>query len=214
MFSLILHHTFGDESFHCHFAGEKAEVKITLWGSGRADTPTCISWAGAHVLSTWNLTPPPSWWARRQQYPISSALLVEFSRAARYFHSQNRPGSCPLGDSPSPPLCDRASCRRHSQPLPIKGNPEKTASGIYCAFSLSQSLAINNTWKDISSCQGGLQRGWGNNAGTLHLAAVSSAHSRREFTESGMKGMPASPAADSWELCVCMNRREEQLVSL
>lgn len=29
-----------------------------------------------------------------------------------------------------------------------------------------------------------------------------------------MKGKPASPAADSWELCVCINRREEQLASL
>lgn len=87
-------------------------------------------------------------------------------------------GSCNLGDMLSPRLCDRASCRTHSQQLPIKGNPEKTASGIYCGFSWSQSLAINNTWKGIGSCQGGLQRGWGSNVGTLHLASVSSAHSR------------------------------------
>lgn len=89
-----------------------------------------------------------------------------------------RHGSCNLEDMLSPLLCDRASCRMHSQQLPIKGNPDKTASGIYCGFSWSQSLAINNTWKGISSCQGGLQRGWGSSVGTLHLASVSSAHSR------------------------------------
>ena len=87
-------------------------------------------------------------------------------------------GSCHLGHMPSPLLCDGASGRRHSLQLPIKGNPEKTASAICYRSSPSQSLATNNTWKEIGSCQGGLQRGWGGSVGTFYLASMLSAHSR------------------------------------
>lgn len=87
-------------------------------------------------------------------------------------------GSCHMGDALSPLLCDRASCRKHSQQLPIKGNPAKTASAISWGLSPSQTLAINNTQKPSAYCQGGLQKGWGNSIPTFHLACALSAHSR------------------------------------
>lgn len=87
-------------------------------------------------------------------------------------------GSCLTGDELSPLLCDRASCRKHSQQLPIKGNPAKTASAISWGLSPSQTLAINNTQKPSAHCQGGLQKGWGNSIRTFHLACALSAHSR------------------------------------
>lgn len=147
VFSAILRHTFGDESFQGHFAVEKMEVRIGPWGSGRADTPTCISRAWAFVLSPPNITQPRSWcakppsrWGRQQRCPVHSGSQGVLPSGWAFPLPEaplGQHGSSPLGDPLSPLLCDRASGRRHSQPLPIKGNPEKTSSGIYCAFSLS-----------------------------------------------------------------------------
>lgn len=95
-------------------------------------------------------------------------------------------GSCHMGDALNPLLCDRASCREHSQQLPIKGNPAKTTPAISWGLSPSQTLALNNTPKPSTHCQGGLQNG----VRTFHLACALSAHSRNSFTGSRWRECP------------------------
>lgn len=127
----------------------------------------------AQALSTPKAKLPPFWWRLQKQYLIFSSKAL---------HSQPLLGAgmavVTWGNALSPLLCDRASCREHSQQLPIKGNPAKTTPAISWGLSPSQTLALNNTQKPSAHCQGGLQKGWGHGVRTFHLACALSAHSR------------------------------------
>lgn len=174
------HVCLGGESFPCHFAGDKdTEVKVIPRVSGRAHTPTCISWAWTCVLSPHNST---------LSLLVGEAAAIPhppagFPGVARHLHGQSLfcAGMAAVTWETHWALCAVMEPAAEGTANSFQSKEilkKKTASEIYRAFSPSESLAINNTWKDTGSCQGGLQRGWGNNVGTLHLAPVRPALSR------------------------------------
>lgn len=120
-------------------------------------------------------------------------------------------GSCHPGDVLSLLLCDRASCRRHSQPLPIKGNSGEKKKKNNSSRDLLWILPVTVLGDKQYMKRDQLMPRWtSKSAGQPRWNPALSAHSRSVFTERGVKGTPPAPAADSWELRACTERRAQQ----